>query len=98
MLRQCVGLLVLACLLGLAVAQEGSIDLRAKDGQPQWQRLLIGEDAKKAAVLQQKVAEAVGKDDDATALHLSQELLALRIRRQGVDHWETISQKFAVLL
>ncbi len=66
----------------------------ATEEKPQWQRLLEGDDAKKAAGLQKKIvaAEQAGQYDDAKSLR--KELLALRTTAQGADHWETLNEKW----
>jgi tetratricopeptide (TPR) repeat protein len=63
--------------------------LAAAADRPAWQRQLQGDDAKKAAELDRQVAalEAAGKF--AEALKPAEELLALRRRGQGDDHWQT---------
>jgi tetratricopeptide (TPR) repeat protein len=57
--------------------------------RPPWQRLLQGDDAKKAAELLDRVQQSqqAGKWDEA--LRAARELLELRQRVQGKDHWET---------
>jgi len=60
--------------------------------KPPYQRLLTGDDAKKAVELERQAAAAVEADDYRTAIKASEELLALRTRAQGRDHWETVME------
>src|SRR5262245_58278974 len=56
--------------------------------EPPYQRLLRGDDAKKAAALQKQVKELWGAGKFAEAVAPAEELRALRQRVQGEDHWE----------
>jgi CHAT domain-containing protein/tetratricopeptide (TPR) repeat protein len=69
---------------------------RAAEPKPPWQRLLTGDDAKKAAGLQQRIGELEAADRYAEVINLSEELLALRTNVQGAEHWQTVSQKWAL--
>lgn len=60
--------------------------------QPLYKRMLQGEDAKQAEKLQQKIEELEAADDYAGAVRTEEKLLALRIRVQGGDHWETVDE------
>jgi hypothetical protein len=86
----------LVALLGLSLA----IGVRAGDPQPQvaskppWQRLLTGDTARKAAELDKRIEEQEEADHYAEAIAAAEELLALRIQKQGADHWETASEKW----
>jgi tetratricopeptide (TPR) repeat protein len=64
------------------------------DPKPQWQRLLTGDDAKKAAELQKQVDELDAADKHEEAIRAAEELLTLRTRAQGADHWETALLKW----
>ena len=68
----------------------------AADSKPQWQRMLAGENAKQAAGLEKRIQEAEKADQCAEAIQLHEELLALRTTVQGNDHWETLSEKWAL--
>jgi tetratricopeptide (TPR) repeat protein len=65
----------------------------AADPKPQWQRLLTGEDARKAAELGNQIG-ALYAPGDADAIRLYEEYLALRTRLQGADHWQTINARW----
>jgi tetratricopeptide (TPR) repeat protein len=85
---------VLGCATLLMVCAE---EPKAKKGpRPQYERMLQGDDAKKAAELQNKIAglEAAGKRDEM--LKAAEGLLDLRRTIQGDDHWETIDAGVAV--
>jgi CHAT domain-containing protein/tetratricopeptide (TPR) repeat protein len=58
--------------------------------------LLTGADAAKAADLKKRIKELEAADQYAEAIRLGEELLALRTRVQGADHWETLDQKWAL--
>jgi tetratricopeptide (TPR) repeat protein len=62
--------------------------------KPPWQQLLTGEDAKKAAGLEKRIEELEAADKYAEAIRLGEELLALRTKVQGAEHWETVNQKW----
>jgi hypothetical protein len=82
----------LLALLGLSLA----VIAHAADSKPPWQRLLTGEDAKKAAGLQQRIEELEAADKYAEAIRLQEELLALRTKVQGAEYWQTVNQKWAL--
>jgi hypothetical protein len=65
----------------------------ADDPKPPWQRLLTGDDAKKAKELEKHSAELEAADNYAEAIRVGEELLALRTVRQGADHWQTKDQR-----
>src|SRR5262245_17762842 len=83
----------LLALLGLFLV----VVAHAAEPKPPWQRLLTGDDAKKAAGLQQRIEELEAADQYAEAIERSEELLALRTKVQGADHWETIDQKWDLM-
>jgi tetratricopeptide (TPR) repeat protein len=64
--------------------------------RPPWQRLLQGDDAKKAGELQGEVtaAQQAGKWEEA--VQAAQELLDLRQKMQGKDHWEVADARWQV--
>jgi tetratricopeptide (TPR) repeat protein len=68
----------------------------AAESKPPWQRMLTGEDAKKAAGLQKRIQELDAADKYAEAIGLQEELLALRTNVQGAEHWETVTEKWAL--
>jgi hypothetical protein len=59
--------------------------------KPPWQRLLQGEDAKKAAEQKKQLDElqAAGKFEEA--LKVAEVLAQLRTKVQGKDHWEAVN-------
>jgi hypothetical protein len=88
----------LVALLGLSLAA----GLRAGDPQPkaapkaQWQRLLTGDDARKAAALEKRIADLANQDHYDEAILAAAELHALRAKVQGPDHWETANARWAL--
>jgi tetratricopeptide (TPR) repeat protein len=76
----------------------GAGRLRGKDpspSRPPWQRLLQGDDARKAEELQKRLDAQLlaGKFDDALAI--AEELAGLRQERQGREHWQAVNARFA---
>jgi CHAT domain-containing protein/tetratricopeptide (TPR) repeat protein len=61
--------------------------------KPQWQRLLTGDDAKKANELAQQVILLSYKDQFAEAIEAAEEFVALRTKLQGADHWQVAKAK-----
>ena len=62
--------------------------------KPAWQRLLQGDDAKRAAELNTAIAAALKADRWNDAIARAEELLALRSRVQGPKHFETIDDEW----
>src|SRR5205085_8740015 len=82
-------LLLLALLLAVVA--------HASDPRPPWQRLLTGADAKKAAELEQRIEKLEAADKYAEAIRLGEELLTLRTKAQGADHWETVNVRWGLM-
>jgi hypothetical protein len=61
-----------------------------------WQRLLQGEDDKKATQQEKQLTQLqeAGKFDDA--LKVAEALAELRTNVQGADHWQTVNARAAV--
>ena len=77
----CVGL--------LALAWNGPADEPPRDeGKLPWQRRLQGDEAQQAESLRQRIDEAWNAAQFPEALAAAKELLALRERLQGSEHWE----------
>ncbi|MCE9531628.1 MAG: tetratricopeptide repeat protein [Planctomycetes bacterium] len=92
MIRLPMSLLILS-IVTIGTAEEP----KAKtDAKPQYERMLKGEDAKKFQELWAKVSahQRAGRTDDL--LKALDEVVALRSRVQGPDHWETIKLKWLV--
>ena len=64
---------------------------------PPYKRLLTDADAKIAEELEKRSEEAEKADDFDKAIALRGELLALRIKAQGADHWEAIDVKWELI-
>jgi tetratricopeptide (TPR) repeat protein len=58
--------------------------------------LLQGGDLKKAEELNDQIGALIANDDLARAMELQEKLLALRVAKQGADHWETIDEKWSL--
>src|SRR5947209_6450215 len=90
--------MLLGTLLGLSLTVMARADEAKADVKPQWQRLLTADDAKRAAELANRVGELMHSDRCAEAVKAEEELLALRERVQGTDHWQTVSEKWALAM
>jgi CHAT domain-containing protein/tetratricopeptide (TPR) repeat protein len=86
----------MVALLGLFLV----VVARADDPKPQaaskppWQRLVTVEVAQKAAELKKRIGEHTNADRYAEAITAAEELLALRTKVQGAEHWETVDLKW----
>ncbi|HEX5273609.1 MAG TPA: tetratricopeptide repeat protein, partial [Gemmataceae bacterium] len=80
--------------LSLTVVVRGDDPKPGTEPKPQWQRLLTGDDARKVAALEKRVEDRERADRYAEAVPIAEELLALRTRLQGADHWQTADQKW----
>jgi len=60
---------------------------------PPWQRVLKGDHAKKVEALEKQIAELEKKGLFAAAVVPAQEVLTIRSRMQGDDHWETVDAR-----
>jgi CHAT domain-containing protein len=60
---------------------------------PPWQRVLKGEDATRVRVLEKTLAEFDAQGEFGGAVAPARELLAIRRRAQGDDHWETVDAR-----
>ena len=80
---------------GMSAAQTQAADKPALV-KPPWQRLLRGEDDRKAAAQERQLEQlqTAGKFDDA--LKVAQALADLRSKAQGADHWEAINARWLV--
>ena len=58
--------------------------------KPPYERLLKGEDEKKAAELSAEMAKLADENDYHEAIKTGKKLLALRTKVQGAKHWETV--------
>jgi tetratricopeptide (TPR) repeat protein len=84
-------LYVLGCLAAAPAAEGAGAPPAAK---PPWQRLLQGDDAKKAAELEKRVAALQEAAKFEEALKVAQELEPLRRRGQGADHWQAVNSRW----
>ena len=89
-----------AVLLALAVGLSArSADRPANEpaaALPPWQRLLRGEEARRAKQLQEQVDRHWAAADFEQALKPAQELAALRGQVQGPDHWGAVNARWKV--
>jgi tetratricopeptide (TPR) repeat protein len=84
-------------LAGLLGAWVGADEPKPDPKKPQWQRMLTGDDAKQAAKLQQRIGSLDANEDFAGAIQVAEQLLALRTKLQGEDHYETVTLKQEIL-
>jgi tetratricopeptide (TPR) repeat protein len=64
--------------------------------KPPWQRLLQGDDARKARQLEERLEQLQSGGQFEDALKAAEELAALRKRLQGEDHWEVVDAQHTV--
>jgi tetratricopeptide (TPR) repeat protein len=70
---------------------------KGKDSdKPPWQRLLTGDDARKAEELQKRIDALFARAEFAEAVGPAEELLRLRQQVQGADHWEAADERWQV--
>jgi CHAT domain-containing protein/Flp pilus assembly protein TadD len=85
----------------LFVVLEG-LPLQARDDAPKppgrdappWQRLLQGDEARKANELQRRLERLQAEGKLQEALEAAEALEALRRREQGADHWQTVDARW----
>jgi CHAT domain-containing protein/tetratricopeptide (TPR) repeat protein len=82
--------MALGGVLGFALTARPD-DPRPDPKKPPHERILKGDDAKTAAALRKKISEAQQANRFGAAIKLGEELLALRSRVQGIDHWQTVN-------
>jgi tetratricopeptide (TPR) repeat protein len=88
-------------LLGTLVLAGGTPAAEPTSGEPgasrpPWQRLLQGADARKAADLQGRIDQLQQAGKWEEALPAAKELLELRQKVQGKDHWEAVEAHWMV--
>src|SRR5262245_12771081 len=66
----------------------------AQATKPQWQRMLEGDDARKAADLEKRVEEHFTKNHLGEAAAVARELARFRADKQGADHWESADARW----
>src|SRR5205823_3253752 len=59
-----------------------------------WQRELKGEEAKKATALEQQIGKLQAAGKSAEAVPFAEEIVQLRTRVQGSDHWQTADARW----
>jgi CHAT domain-containing protein/tetratricopeptide (TPR) repeat protein len=89
-------LLVVPCALLFALTPRLAAEQPpAKEAaKPPFERLLKGEDAKKAADFEKKKDELAAADKYDEAIKLQRQVLDLRLKLQGADHWEAVDEKW----
>jgi Tfp pilus assembly protein PilF len=87
---------LLGLLAGYAALTTPAATQEPAAARPAWQRVLQGPEAKKAAELQERLdqLEDAGKWEEA--LRVAEELLQLRQKGQGKDHWEAVDVRWRV--
>lgn len=74
-----------------APAEDESVDAAKAlpDEKPPWQVVLIGEDKKRVEQLEERITKLREQSKYADAIPLAEEVLSIRLRVQGAEHWET---------
>lgn len=75
----------------IAAAQEPKLK---ETTRPQYQRMLKGEDAKKAADWENELGRLLAADQYGEALKVHDRIIEMRTRLQGADHWQTLKWKW----
>ncbi len=83
------GLCVIAC----AYSQQAGTEPPANGPLPPYERLLEGDDARRAEELQRQIDTLADADDYLGAIAAAEELLTLRVKAQGADHYEAVNAK-----
>jgi len=65
--------------------------------RPPWQRMLQGDDVKQADTLQARIDKHLQAGTCTEAVGPAQELLALREKVQGKDHWQTANARWQII-
>jgi tetratricopeptide (TPR) repeat protein len=68
----------------------------AASAKPPYQRLLHGDDARKAAGLNKRTGELTEADQCTEAIRAAEELLALRRHAQGDEHYEVVNVRWSL--
>src|SRR5262245_36383410 len=76
-------------LLSVLLLVHGLTARAGGDDPPPWQRELKGDEARKAAALEQQIEKLQTASKFAEAVVPAEALLALRQKGQGVGHWQT---------
>ena len=82
-------------LMAVALGDEGT-KAKPNQGTPAWQRMLQGDDAKKAKKLLGQIDEWITAKKWADAARVAEELAAFREAKQGKEHWQAVSARFEV--
>jgi CHAT domain-containing protein len=72
-------------------AAENQLGTKAKLAP--WQRVLRGDDAKKVETLEKQIGDLQRQGQFAEAVAPAREVLKIRSRLQGEDHWETVNAR-----
>jgi hypothetical protein len=80
----------------LAVQTSLAVHADEPTPKPPWQRLLRGDDAKKAAEQEKKLEQLQEAGQFAEALKIAEALAELRAKAQGADHWQAVDARFEV--
>jgi tetratricopeptide (TPR) repeat protein len=68
----------------------------AEPSKPPWQRLLQGDDAKKAAEQEKQLEQLQEAGKFADAFKVAEALAELRAKAQGADHWEAVNARWEI--
>jgi CHAT domain-containing protein/tetratricopeptide (TPR) repeat protein len=83
---------VLLISIAAALSQAPRAD-EARAASPPWQRVLRGDDAKRVESLEGQITDRERKGEFAEAAAAARDVLAIRLRAQGEDHWQTVDAR-----
>jgi CHAT domain-containing protein/tetratricopeptide (TPR) repeat protein len=89
----CAGILVWALAAGVLADSPPVGPPKPPVDKAPWQRMLTGDDAKRAAELEKKLGELVQSDKFAEAQAVARQIVELRSRVQGAEHWQTANAR-----
>jgi len=88
MLRLSLSLAMVLSVLDVAFPQERTTEKQKTESKLPCERLLTGDDARRAEELDREIERLAGADDFPAALVIAEELVRLRVMVQGADHYQ----------
>jgi CHAT domain-containing protein/Tfp pilus assembly protein PilF len=79
-----------------AVSQPSTAPDASQPSDPPYKRMLTGADKEQVEELEKRITQLTEEPKYDEAIQPAKEILAIRIRVQGSDHWETINARWTV--